>query len=106
MVRFAIVVTLLLRFAAPVLAQEAVSVEPRARPLQTSAVLPLAAADRPKVLVPLYVSFGTLQLIDVHSTARALERGAVESNPMMKTFAGNSASLIAGSGSWSRPMSA
>jgi hypothetical protein len=95
MVRFAIVATLVLCFTAPVIAQDAVSVEPPAVKLQTSSVLSFAAPDRPKVLVPLYMSFGALQVVDVHSTTRALNRGAVEANPMMKAFAGNSASLIA-----------
>ena len=95
MVRFAIVASLLLCFTAPVLSQDAVFIDPSALQLQTSSFQSSAAADRPKARVPLYISFSALQAVDVHSTARALSLGAVESNPMMKAFAGNSASLIA-----------
>ena len=56
---------------------------------------PAAAVRRPAGLVPLYVSFAGLQLVDAHSTSRALDRGAVEANPLMKGFAGNPASLMA-----------
>ena len=59
------------------------------------------AAGRPGALVPLYVSFGSLQALDVHSTTRALYHGAVEANPMMKGLAGNpvafAAAKVAGS---------
>ena len=91
MVRFAILVVLSLGFTAPVMAQDVVAIEPQSLQLHPS----FAAPERPKILVPLYVSFGTLQVIDVHSTARALQRGAVEANPIMKGFAGNPASLMA-----------
>jgi hypothetical protein len=37
--------------------------------------------------VPLYVSFSTLQVLDTHSTSRALSRGAAEANPLMKGIA-------------------
>lgn len=50
---------------------------------------------RPSALVPLYVSFASLQALDAHSTARALDRGAVEANPMMKGLAGNTAGMLA-----------
>ena len=56
---------------------------------------PSGAVRRPAGLVPLYVSFAGLQLVDAQSTSRALDRGAVEANPLMKGFAGNPASLIA-----------
>jgi hypothetical protein len=42
---------------------------------------------RPSALVPLYVSFSTLQVLDTHSTSRALSRGAAEANPLMKGIA-------------------
>jgi hypothetical protein len=99
MVRFAVVATLLLGFTAPVTAQEIAAADAAA--LQVSAVpqRPALASsyapERPKALVPLYVAFGSLQLLDVHSTARALNHGAVEQNPLMKSFAGNAASLMA-----------
>ena len=47
------------------------------------------------VLLPLYVSFATLQLLDVHSTTRALAIGGVEANPVMRGVAGNPAALVA-----------
>ena len=56
---------------------------------------PASVVRRPAALLPLYVSFAGLQLADVHSTSRALDRGAFEANPLMKGFAGNKASLIA-----------
>ena len=50
---------------------------------------------RPGALVPLYASFATLQVLDAHSTSRALDHGAVEANPMMKGLAGNPTALLA-----------
>jgi hypothetical protein len=44
------------------------------------------AADvqqRPRLLLPMYVSLAALQGYDVHSTLAALNRGAVEANPML-----------------------
>lgn len=54
-----------------------------------------AAEKRPATLAPLYVAFGTLQVLDVHSTGRALDREAYEVNPIMKGIAGNQAALFA-----------
>jgi hypothetical protein len=51
--------------------------------------------QRPAALVPLYVTFASLQALDAHSTTRALDRGAVEANPMMKGLAGNTAGMLA-----------
>jgi len=42
------------------------------------------ATQRPKALVPLYLSFAGLQVVDVHSTWRATNAGAVEVNPLLK----------------------
>ena len=53
-----------------------------------------AAADR-GVLVPLYVSFATLQMLDAHSTIRALRAGGVEANPLLKGLADKPAALVA-----------
>ncbi len=55
----------------------------------------VAPQPRPGALVPLYASFATLQALDVHSTSRALDQGAVEANPMMKGLAGNPTALLA-----------
>ena len=102
MVRFAIVITMLVSITAPVMAQNAAPADTSADASALQSSAPQAAAAwssqtpvRPQALVPLYISFGALQVLDVHSTSRALERGAFESNPMMSGFAGNSASLIA-----------
>jgi hypothetical protein len=51
--------------------------------------------DRPAALMPLYASFVALQGMDVHSTTRGLNRGAVEANPFMKDVAGNPGALLA-----------
>jgi hypothetical protein len=99
MVRFAVIATLLLGFTAPVTAQEIVAADAAALQVAALQNLPSLSSsyvpERPKALVPLYVAFGSLQLLDVHSTARALNHGAVEANPVMKSFAGNAASLMA-----------
>jgi hypothetical protein len=54
-----------------------------------------AVEHRPAALVPLYASFVTLQVLDVHSTSSALGRGAVEGNPLMKGLAANEVGLLA-----------
>ena len=50
---------------------------------------------RPSALLPLYVSFASLQALDAHSTSRALDHGAVEANPLMRGIAGNTAGMLA-----------
>jgi Domain of unknown function (DUF5658) len=50
---------------------------------------------RPDPLVPLYVSFCALQVLDVHSTWRAVDHGAVEANPVLRGVVGNQAGLVA-----------
>jgi hypothetical protein len=61
--------------------------------------LPVAGPPRPDgrgaLLSSLYVSFVALQVMDVHSTALALDRGARESNPLIAPFSDNTAALIA-----------
>lgn len=49
---------------------------------------------RPGALVPLYVSFSTLQVLDTHSTWRALDRGGVEANPIMRGIVRNRIGLL------------
>ena len=56
---------------------------------------PSGGTRRPRALVPLYASFGALQVLDAHSTARAIAGGAVEVNPLMRPFAGNTAGMLA-----------
>jgi hypothetical protein len=53
------------------------------------------AERRPSALLPLYASFITLQILDLHSTHYALEHGAIEANPAVKGFAGNTAGITA-----------
>jgi hypothetical protein len=55
----------------------------------------LRTERRPGALPALYVSFGAVQILDVYSTRRAIDRGAVEANPVMKGFAGSSAAMLA-----------
>ncbi len=50
---------------------------------------------RPDSLVPLYVSFAGLQALDLHSTWRAVDHGAVEANPVLKGVVGSPAGLVA-----------
>jgi hypothetical protein len=47
------------------------------------------------VLVPLYVSFASLQMLDAHSTLRAVRAGGVEQNPVMRGLADKPAALVA-----------
>ena len=47
------------------------------------------------VLVPLYVSFASLQMLDAHSTIRAVRAGGVEQNPLMRGLADKPAALFA-----------
>ena len=56
----------------------------------------LADVTQPRgVLVPLYVSYAGLQLLDAHSTNSALDNGASERNPMMRGMASRPAALLA-----------
>jgi hypothetical protein len=50
---------------------------------------------RPAALVPLYASFVALQVLDLHSTAYALDRGAAEANPAMRGFVDNRLAMTA-----------
>ena len=68
---------------------------PAAAPGIATAGSGLAPQRRPGALFPLYVSFGTLQVLDTHSTSRAINSGAVEANPIMKGIAGNEAAMLA-----------
>jgi hypothetical protein len=47
------------------------------------------------LMTSLYVSTAVMQALDVHSTLQALDRGAVEGNPMMSGVTGNKAAFIA-----------
>jgi hypothetical protein len=50
---------------------------------------------RPAAMLPLYMTFAALQVLDTHSTTKALGRGAVETNPLVRPFADNELGLIA-----------
>ena len=50
---------------------------------------------RPAAMLPLYMTFAALQVLDTHSTSMALGRGAVETNPLVRPFADNELGLIA-----------
>jgi predicted anti-sigma-YlaC factor YlaD len=52
-------------------------------------------SDRPAALVPLYVAFAGLQVLDGHSTLNAVGVGARETNPLMRQALGNTAGMIA-----------
>ena len=52
-------------------------------------------AGRSSLLSSLLVSTVVLQALDVHSTYRALDRGAVEANPLMAGVTGNKAAFLA-----------
>jgi hypothetical protein len=52
-------------------------------------------SKRPDGLPGLYATFGVLQGLDVYSTMRAVNAGAVEANPIMKAAAGNTGAAIA-----------
>lgn len=54
-----------------------------------------ARKEPSKIVHGLAVSYGALQGLDVYTTRAALERGATESNPLMRPFAGNTAALTA-----------
>ena len=69
------------------------TVAPAAATAQTFEIPPRSA--RPAVLMPLYVSFASLQGLDAHSTTRALNRGGEEANPLLRGLAGNPVGLVA-----------
>ena len=66
---------------------------PRASAQDASPSVP-DAAQKPHAFVPLYASFAALQLVDMHSTWRALTYGSVEANPLLNGVAGNKAALF------------
>ena len=90
----------LLCAAGPASAQEAPADRTiaAARPVTASAIeaSPAAERKRPAALVPLYVSFAALQVMDVQSTRRALSSGAGrEANAVMAPIVRHPAAFIA-----------
>jgi hypothetical protein len=49
---------------------------------------------RPALLMPLYVSFASLQVLDTVSTQAALHSGGAEANPLLGSMAGSPAALL------------
>jgi ABC-type uncharacterized transport system permease subunit len=54
-----------------------------------------AVVARPALLMPLYLSFAALQVLDITSTQHALAGGGVEANPMMGGVAGSPVAMTA-----------
>ena len=52
-------------------------------------------ATRPRGLLPLFASYAALQALDVHSTLKAIDGGAVERNPMVAPMVSRPAGLVA-----------
>ena len=52
-------------------------------------------AKRPLALPALYAAQAALQALDAHSTYAAINRGAVEANPLMKGVVGNKGAMMA-----------
>jgi hypothetical protein len=50
---------------------------------------------RPAGLPVMYVAFGALQLADVYSTSRAIDGGAREANPALRSISRNAGAMIA-----------
>jgi hypothetical protein len=74
---------------------EQMSLQPRRDTGIEASDLRNSTRRRPPALVPLYVTFAALQILDAHSTTRGLKNGAVEANPIMAPLAGNTAALHA-----------
>jgi hypothetical protein len=83
------------------LAAQDLTVAPAIRAAMTSdaatrsTLMPPAAPRRPTVLLPLYVSFAALQVLDIRSTQQALAGGGVEGNPVMSGVVGSPVAMTA-----------
>jgi len=73
---------------------EAVRQAPTPAPA-AAATLVRPGERRPAALLPLYASFVTLQVLDMHSTRYALDRGAVERNPAINGLTGTTVGMAA-----------
>jgi hypothetical protein len=65
------------------------------RPPQPLAPIRPLDMPRPAPLVPLYMTFAALQVLDIDSTVEALDRGYRESNPLMQPVSGNRGAMLA-----------
>jgi hypothetical protein len=63
--------------------------------LERDVTLSVDSDGRPGALVPLYVSFASLQALDVTSMRRAFERGAHEANPVLAPLVNSTPALVA-----------
>jgi hypothetical protein len=64
--------------------------------MQEQAVtLPTQTTKRPPALVPLYLSFSALQVLDIASTHHALDRGGREANPVVASVIDSTPATIA-----------
>jgi Domain of unknown function (DUF5658) len=59
------------------------------------AVAATPSSKRPAALIPLYASFASLQVFDVTSTLQAIDRGALESNPVVARLVNSPPALAA-----------
>lgn len=69
----------------------------RTTPGELPQLMAAPPADGPgrAVFAPLYVSFAALQIVDAHSTFRALANGGREANPVLAPIAGNKPAMFA-----------
>jgi Domain of unknown function (DUF5658) len=70
-------------------------VSDRLRTSQLQAIHLPPPPERPKLLVPMYISFAGLQVIDAHSTIKAVDRGYIEANPLVASSTRNRAAFVA-----------
>jgi len=63
-------------------------------PIQRPAQLPVGRRGTSRVLAGLYASTAIVQALDTHSTLRALDRGAVEGNPLLAGVSSNKAAFV------------
>lgn len=71
--------------------------EPAPAELPAPIVQPFRRFNNPDspLLVSLYVATGLTQALDIHSTIKAIDRGGVETNPMLSGITGNKPAFIA-----------
>ena len=65
---------------------------------QRALALPIRPVDRPRasgLLTSLYAATAVMQALDVHSTLKALDAGAVEANPLMSGVTKNRGAFMA-----------
>lgn len=65
---------------------------------QRAIALPIAPVERPRtsgILTSLYAATAVMQALDVHSTLKALDAGAVEANPVMSGVTKNRGAFMA-----------